>query len=49
MSVENRPSLSTRKLFGEDDEAGDEQELNDAAADGENGKLSHTGKVRMDG
>lgn len=28
-----------RKLFGEDDEAGDEQELNAAAADGENGEL----------
>lgn len=29
--------LTCRKLYGEDDEAGDEDELNKAQADGENG------------
>jgi hypothetical protein len=30
--------ICRRKLFGEDDEAGDEEELNQAAQDGENGQ-----------
>ena len=32
--------LMNRKLFGEDDEAGEEGELDKAKAEGENGKLS---------
>jgi len=32
--------LINRKLFGEDDEAGEEGELDKAKAEGENGKLS---------
>jgi len=32
--------LINRKLFGEDDEAGEEGELNKAKAEGENGKLA---------
>lgn len=30
-----------RKLYGEDDEVGDDDELNKAQADGENGELMH--------
>ena len=41
--------LIFRKLFGEDDEAGEEGELDKAKAEGENGKLPSCTKLTTSG
>jgi hypothetical protein len=37
--------MSYSKIFGEDDEAGDSEELDAARANGENGELDRLGKA----